>query len=70
MSGYACKVCGAQATVDAAGVHRTCACNATVVASMSAHARGSGGASERTPLLRVFHDIGLAILKAARGRVQ
>jgi hypothetical protein len=70
MSGYACKACGATVHVDDAGVRRTCDCNTTVVASMSAVATGDGGASERNPakdLLRVFHDIGLSILKGLRG---
>lgn len=56
MSAYYCKACEAPATVDATGVHRTCDCNTTVIAGMSAHARGEGAVNE---VSRVSQFIGL-----------
>lgn len=63
MEGYFCKACHAPATVDESGVKRTCACNTTVVAGMSAHARGAGAVNE-TGLVSRF----LGLVKAAGRR--
>lgn len=62
-TGYACKACSAPATVDESGLHRSCSCNTTVVASMEAVAYGKGGAAEdpRPLLLALLYKIGLAL---------
>lgn len=60
MSDYYCKACEAPATVDEQGVHRTCECNTTVIAGMSAHARGMGAVRESG-----LADQFLALVKAS-----
>lgn len=64
MSGYKCKQCDAPASVDDAGVHRTCECNTTVVADMSATARGHGGAAERESIFAKLHRLGREFMSA------
>lgn len=63
MEGYYCKNCHAPASVDAEGLHRTCDCNTTVIAGMSADARGAGQVQEAT-LTSQF----LSLVKAAGRR--
>jgi hypothetical protein len=63
---YACKECGAAARVEAGAVVRSCAHTGTVVANISAHARGRSSAGQKTlrqkalDKLRVIaHNLGL-----------
>ena len=67
MHGYACKACGAPASVDDAGaIARSCAHTGTVIASMSAVAYGRGGMREASPLLAFFRALGRRLMGAAR----
>lgn len=43
MTTYACKCCGAAVTAVNGTMVRTCACNAPIVANLTAVARGVGG---------------------------
>lgn len=45
MTTYTCKACEAPVQVDATGVHRSCTCEAPVIAHLTATASGQGGAS-------------------------
>lgn len=47
LDGYACKECGAAATVLDGTITRSCEHTGTVLASMKATAYGEGGASDR-----------------------
>lgn len=67
MTGYFCKACEAPATVDADGVHRTCGCNTTVIAGMTARAVGHGAVHVEPTLtqkiLNALHQIGLYTMR-------
>ena len=69
MTGYYCKACEAPATVDDAGIHRTCSCNTTIIAGMTAHAVGTGGVRETSMLSRFLGLVKLTARRYLDGRV-
>lgn len=69
MTGYYCKACEAPATVDAAGIHRTCDCNTTIIAGMAAHAKGVGGVQEASMLSRFLGLVKMTARRYLDGRV-